>query len=191
MIKALLVIDYINSIAGSGTCAEYLENHPEVLSNTNKLIGIFREHKHPIFFIRLGFDKDYSDLPKHAPVASFLKEKQMFQLGTIETEFIQELNYNEGDLVFNKTYGDPFHGSGLLKALQDLNVEEVIFTGIATDNAIINGANSAMINNLKVTIVSDACGGVTDESHEAALAIMKGRTASETLSTQTLLKKIN
>ena len=39
-------------------------------------------------------------------------------------------------------------------------------------------------------VVSDACGGVTDESHQAALDIMKGRTASEIITTDQVLKQL-
>lgn len=187
MKKTLLVIDYINGIAKTSTCAGYLAAHPEVLANTNALIDAFRQKGEAVYFIRLAFDENYTGLPTHAPSKTILQAQHKFQLGSEEVAFLSELHYQEGDTVFDKKYGDPFHGSGLLSALQQHKVEEVVFTGVATENAILYGAATAMINNFFVTIISDACGATTDEQHRAALSIMKGRSANQIVTTSEFL----
>ena len=145
----------------------------------------------PILFIRLAFDETYEDLPCYAPNANIIKSNRKFLIGNPETAFIPELDFRiDKDIILNKKYGDPFHGSGLLDVLLKLNSEEIIFTGIATDNAIINGANTAITNNFKVIVISDACGAQNAEHHELALKIMKGRTASEITTTAEYLTQI-
>lgn len=186
---ALLVIDYINGIAeGSGSCAEYLRKHHEVLTNTNLLIDKSRELELPVIFIRLAFEHDYEGLPKHAPIAAVIKNNHKFLLGTSEVEFISGLDFRSGDIVCNKKYGDPFFRSELMDKLQKLNVEHVIFTGVATDNAIQFGAGTAMLNDFYVTIVSDACASTTKEAHEVAIKAMNERVANQILITSDLLK---
>jgi nicotinamidase-related amidase len=187
--KALLVIDYIRGVVETGSCAEYLKKHPEILINTNKLIACFRKRNMPITFIRLAFDKSYKGLPKYAPHAKVIREKEKFLLGSSETEFIDLLSYKGNtDIVLNKTYGDPFYNSGLLAFLKKNNITEVVLTGVATDNAILSGASTAMKNNFMVTVIVDACGAPTQQAHENALAMMKGRSANNFYTTQDFLK---
>jgi ureidoacrylate peracid hydrolase len=190
MTQALLVIDYINGIAKTGVCVSYLNDHPEVLANTNRLIRAFRAKSLPIIFIRLAFDANYAGLPQYAPPAEYMKKHKLFQLGSEDVQFIDELDYNAEDIVVNKTYGNPFFGNDLEKQLTALGAQELIFTGIATNNAILFGANAAIEKNFKVTLVHDACGAQTDADHEAALAIIKNRAANEIVDARTLLGSI-
>lgn len=169
--KTLLVVDYIKGIAESpGTCAKYLSDRPEVLTNTNLLIASFRERGWPIYFVRLAFDSQYTGLPAYAPNRETLMTNQLFQLSSDSVLFIDRLDFRDGDTVLNKKSGDPFCGSGLLDALHRVSAQEVVFAGIATDNAIEHGANTAMQNNFKVTVVGDACGASSEVNHLEALA---------------------
>lgn len=187
MHQALLVIDYIVGIAETGTCAAFLKKRPEIIENTNKVIESFRQFDLPIFFIRLAFDENHQELPKYAPNATHIRNNKKFLLDTPETEFISTLNFRKGDLVFNKKYGNPFYKSGITDALVKFGIDEIVLTGIATDNAIIYGANHAMELNYKVTLISDACGAQNQENHDTALAIMEDRVVNEIPSTEQFL----
>ena len=188
MKKVLLVIDFIKGIVeGKGSCSTYLSEHPELIVNTVFLMRMARENNIPIYHIRLAFDPEYAYLPKYAPSAKVIKENLRFQIGSEAVEFISSIQINDEDKIINKSYGDIFHGNDLLDELREAGVEQVIMVGVATDNAILNSANTAILNNLFVTIVRDACGAPTEEAHEAALKIIKGRTASEIISTQDLI----
>ena len=190
MKKALLVIDYINGIARDGACASYLTEHPQVIHNTNELMTVAREQEMLIIHVRLAFDEDYLGLPQYAPMREVIKHHQKFLIGTDETAFIDAINRHDSDIVVNKQYGDPFHGGELLAVLNAHQIETLIFTGIATDNAILNGANSAMLNNFEVVVITDACGATTQEAHDKALGIMKNRSVNAFFTTQAFLEKI-
>lgn len=188
MKKAVLVVDYIRAIAeGKGSCAAYLKAHPKVVDNTNNLIRAARESGDLVVHIRLAFDKEYRGLPANAPSAAAMKANQKYQIGSTEVEFIDEIDVAKGDVVLNKKYGDPFFGSGLLDLLQKNGVETVVLSGISTDNAILNGANTAMANNFYVVVAQDACGASTQEKHEQALGIMKGRSVNQFVNTADFL----
>lgn len=192
MKKALLVVDYIKGIAETGSCSEYLRENPRVIENTNTLIRLAREKGVHIVHVRLAFTPDYEGLPRYAPSASYIRENRKFLLGTPETEFIAGIDHRDDDYLIDKKYGDPFHGSRLDDLLRSRDVEGVVFTGVATDNAILHGSDGAMGRGYHVTVVSDACGAPTAKAHEDALAMMKGRTVTEFLKTeelQTMWKK--
>ena len=142
-----MVIDYIKGIASSkGSCAKYLQAHPEVIQNTNSLINAARSHQISIFYIRLAFDSNYHALPKFAPNAHAIRNNSLFQLGSTATEFIADIQLIPTDTIINKTYGDVFQGNQLLQQLKKQHIEEIILTGISTDNAILNSANIAIRN---------------------------------------------
>ncbi len=191
MKQALLVIDFIEGIAKKGSCAHFLDENPSIISNVNQLISCFREKHDPIFHIRLAFDSNYQGLPRNAPNGPFFKENKKFLIDHSDTKFISEIDVQEGDAILNKKYGDPFYKSGLLELLNDRFIEEVLFTGISTDNAIIFGANSAITHDFSTLVVTDAVGAPTQEAHEHALAIMKGRVVNQFFSTDGFLKSFS
>ena len=185
MKKALFVIDFINGIAeGKGTCANFLNEHPDVIANTNKLISTSHRYKVPIFHIRLAFDPNYSNLPKYAPFGKVIRDNQLFQVDSPETEFISSIKVYPDDVIINKNYGDVFHGNSLLNELKKNDIKTIFFTGISTDNAILNSCNTAVLNDFYVIVVKDACGAPTKEAHINALNIMKGRTASDIITSE-------
>ncbi len=69
--------------------------------------------------------------------------------------------------------GDPFYKSGLLELLREYSIEEVVFTGLATDNAILFGTNTTILSDFSTVVVTDAVGARTEEAHRQALAIMR------------------
>ncbi len=191
MKPALFVIDYIKGITeGNGSCAQFLQEHPEIIDNTNKLIELSHKIGIPIFHIRLAFDPNYRGLPKHAPSAKMIRENQQFQLNTQATEFISRIKIYSTDGIINKTYGDVFHGNNLITALKKQSIDSILFTGVATDNAILFSTNTAILNDFLVIVVKDACGAPSQESHDNALKIMTGRTASAIISTEEAIKRL-
>tara|TARA_B100000749_G_scaffold278860_1_gene270422 strand:- start:515 stop:976 length:462 start_codon:yes stop_codon:yes gene_type:complete len=142
----------------------------------------------PIYHIRLAFDNNYHGLPKYAPIAKKIKAQHLFQQHQSTTQFIPTINIMPTDNIINKTYGDVFHGNQLLTHLKKIAVDKIIFTGLSTDNAILNSANTAICHDFYVTIVHDACGAPTESAHQNALHIMQDRTASEIISTKKLLE---
>ena len=189
MKKALLVVDYIKGIAETGSCADYLKENPKVIANTNVLIRFARDQGMLVIHVRLAFTPDYQGLPRYAPTAQFIRNNRKFLLNTPETEFIAGIDVKVGDLIVDKKYGNPFYGNDIDDLLETHGVEGVIFTGVATDNAILQGSNAAIERGYHVTVVTDACGAPTTKAHEDALAIMKGRTVTEFLTTQEVLLK--
>ncbi len=188
MKKGLLVVDMINGIAANGSCSKYVQQAP-VLDNINKLITTFRKQKLPIYFIRLAFEENYPDYPAHSKIFNAIRNNHKFLIGSDDVNFIDGLDYQENkDRVFNKTATNPFHHSGLLDAILEDNVEHLIFTGLATDNAINIGSRFAHDEGFKTTVVDDACGASTIEMHEAALMLLN-KIVNEMTDTENFIKE--
>lgn len=170
MKSALLVIDYITGIV-NGSCKEYMQKHP-VLQNTNTLIKHCRTQSIPIYFIRLGFDQQYSGIPKHSKMFNRIKNNKLYQIGNPDTEFVKELDFHSGDQILNKTAASPFHGTGLHQLLIDAQIERIIFSGISTDNAINIGTREANDMGYYTVIIQDACGGSTEDFHNWSLTML-------------------
>ncbi len=186
MKTALLVIDYINGII-NGTCKEYARNHP-IVKNTNKLIAHCREKNIPIFFVRLAFDKDYSGIPKYSKAFNNIKEKNLFQIGNRDVEFISDLDFNSSDIVINKTAASPFHSANLTESLNQAHIEKLIFSGVATDNAINIGVREAHDAGFYTIIAEDACGASSNEFHQWAIELMR-KIANEIESVEAIVEK--
>jgi len=87
--------------------------------------------------------------------------------------------YEENHLTYNPTYEKPTFGSvelaealrGLLKD-EDIEIEIV---GLCTDICVVSNALllKAYMPEVKITVDSSCCAGVTPASHEAALETMK------------------
>lgn len=163
MKTALLVIDYINGIM-EGSCAEFASHHP-ILEKTNQLIAEARKADVPIYFVRLAFDEAYKNIPKHSKMFNYIKDNGLFQLGTKSTEFVKELDYRESDCVINKTSASPFCHTNLMETLRRKGIERIIFSGVATDNAINIGSREASDAGFYTIIVEDACGASSENFH--------------------------
>ena len=63
-----------------------------------------------------------------------------------------------------------------LRLYQEENIEEITFVGLCTDICVISNAlilKAEFYNIGNITVVADACAGVTPEKHEAALEVMR------------------
>lgn len=186
MKTALLVIDYINDII-NGSCKDYAEKYP-IIKNTNKVIAFCRSENIRIYHVRVAFDESYSNLPKHSPLFKQAKEKRLFQIGNSDVEFINTIDIQPSDIIINKTAVSPFRSEGLLDSLRSSHIEKLIFTGVATDNAINLGTREAHDMGFYTVIVEDACGASSEEHHQWAIALLK-KIANEIVTTDSFFKK--
>ena len=190
MKKALLVLDFINGIATTGSCQTYLAQHPEVVNNTNQLIDYCQKNGISTFFVRLAFDENYTNCPKHSKMFTWAKDNKRFLLGTPDTEFVDALHYKRGtDQVINKPAVSPFYTTSLEEQLKKMGIEELIITGLATDNAVNLVTREAHDKGFYTVVVQDACGASTAEVHNSALALL-AKIAGEVSTTEACLARL-
>ena len=149
-----------------------MSKHPIVLK-TNQLISSFRAADRPIYFVRLAFDKSYSDMPKHSNMFNYIREHNLFMLGSPDAEFIPDLDIQPEEIIVNKTAASPFHSPNLKASLKKEGIEKLIFSGVATDNAIDVGVREAHDMGYYTVIAKDACGASTKDFHIWTLTMLE------------------
>ncbi|MCR5747911.1 MAG: cysteine hydrolase [Lachnospiraceae bacterium] len=78
--------------------------------------------------------------------------------------------------IFEKpTFGSKELGEYLEKMAEDVDLEEIEIIGLCTDICVISNALliKAFLPEVKITVDSKCCAGVTPESHKTALEAMK------------------
>lgn len=187
MKKALLVIDCINGIV-DGSCKDYVAKHP-VIDNINHIITTCRNIHIPIIFIRLAFESYYDEIPKHSKLFNHAKAHGRFKLGTPDTQFVPNLMMQANDEIFNKTGASPFCGNDLMQWLKKNQIEQLIFTGLATDNAINIGVREAHDQGFYTIIPEDACGASCQDFQQWSLTLLS-KIANKIIDTETCIKQL-
>ena len=159
MKKTLIVIDMQNDfIDGSLGTAEAVA----IVENVKNKIREYKSRGDEIIFTRDTHQENYMDTNegKHLPVVHCIE-------GTPGWE-IREGLYVEGAEIINK----PSFG---YTGWADHNFEEVELIGLCTDICVVSNALiiKALFPEIKVSVDSACCAGVTPDSHNAALNTMK------------------
>ena len=157
--KTLIVIDMQNDfIDGSLGTAEAVE----IVERVKEKIRAAKAAGEQIIFTRDTHHENYMETNegKHLPVVHCIE-------GTPGWE-IREGLLVEGAKVINK----PSFG---YNGWKDYQFEEIELVGLCTDICVVSNALilKAMFPEIKISVDSKCCAGVTPESHSAALETMK------------------
>lgn len=157
--KTLIVIDMQNDfIDGSLGTAEAVA----IVDNVKAKIKEYADRGDQIIFTRDTHQEDYMETNegKHLPVVHCIEGTDGWQ--------IRDGLYVEGAEIINK----PSFG---YTGWNDYSFEEVELIGLCTDICVVSNALiiKALFPEIKVSVDSICCAGVTPESHEAALKTMQ------------------
>ncbi|MCO5994128.1 isochorismatase family cysteine hydrolase [Actinoallomurus rhizosphaericola] len=86
------------------------------------------------------------------------------------TDLIPELERQDDDLVVTKYARSAFTGTGLAERLRELNVTQVVITGIATSSGVESTARDAHEQGFHVTLPLDAMTDSALDRHEHSVA---------------------
>lgn len=157
--KTLIVIDMQNDfIDGSLGTKEAVA----IVDNVKKKISEYKSRGDEIIFTRDTHGENYlsTNEGKHLPVEHCVEETKGWE--------IREGLETDGATYINKPcFG--YTGWG------DFDFEEVELVGLCTDICVVSNALiiKALFPEIRVSVDSSCCAGVTPESHEAALTTMK------------------
>ena len=84
-------------------------------------------------------------------------------------EFVKELGYKSEEKTITKTRVSPFYKTDLEDYLRENWITEIIVAWVATDLAVSSITRDAHDRDITTTVISDACGTVSREHHDAAL----------------------
>lgn len=180
---ALLVVDMQNGFCHKqGTFAKMgMQCEPTVIvPHINQLRSASRAANIPIFFLRAGFNADYSDFRGGGDDKNPLQKMRGFIRGSWDADILDELTPEPDEPVFDKTRNSAFFGTSLEKTLKERGINHLILTGVGTDVCVETTARDAFQMDFDVTTISDATGSTNEPDHLAALHALRrfGGTAS-------------
>ena len=176
---ALLVIDIQNTyIAPKDTPEENALWQPffgrmtgTVIPNTKKLIDDCRARGVEIIYARIACHKtDGRDrsLSQKKPGFNYLLLPKDEEDGQI----VPELAPDPDDIVIIKTTDSALTGTNLRLMLRNMEIKDVIVTGIFTDQCVSSTVRSLADESFGVVVAEDCCAAATMELHEAELRII-------------------
>jgi len=159
MKSALLIID-MQELFKSLKCSEF-EN--VLVPNIGKALDIARNKNIPIIHIRTVYKKDKSNWSR----VRMHYEKMWCEENCIESEFIDELVPQIGELVIDKSRFSGFFNTNLESYLNENQVEHIYIAGYATDVCIRFTAVDAYNRDILVTILKDCVLSEREENEQA------------------------
>ncbi len=168
---ALIVLDFINGIAGSDPWKPYIHKH-QTIAKANQLIAHARKHKQLLVFVKVGFSDNYVELASRSPLFAGAKQHGGLKLSEPATDFHPDLDYRAGDLIVVKHRINAFYATSLEAILNANEINHLILCGVSTNWAVEGTARDAHDRNYKVTIVKDACAADSDENQEKSLSVI-------------------
>jgi ureidoacrylate peracid hydrolase len=179
---ALLVVDMQNGFCHKqGSFAKLgLQSEPtKIVPHISELRSAFRAANLPVFFLRTGYNADYSDR-RSRDRGDRLEKLQGLIRGSWDADMLDELTPEPDEEVINKTRNSGFFRTSLENTLKERGVNHVILTGVGTDVCVETTARDAYQLDFAVTTVRDGTGTCNESDHLAALHALRifGGTAS-------------
>ena len=180
-VAALLIIDVQKAIDDPSWGSD--RNNPEAETNIARLLARWRERGWPIFHVR------------HVS----LEPNSTYRAGQPGAEFKSEVMPRAGERIIEKHTNSAFIGTNLERELREQGIEQVVITGVITNNSVEASARMAGNLGFSTFVVSDATATfgrhdfagrwrTSEEVHAMSLANLQGEYAI-VVSTEQLLSR--
>ena len=174
---------------GAGQALDYYRDRLEIIvPNIARLQKVFRQKKMEVIQTKIeSLTLDGRERSKGHKAKGIFAPK-----GSKDGEILRELKPRENEIVLPKTASGVFNSTAIDQILRNLGIENLIVTGVVTNNCVENAVRDACDRGYAVLLVEDGCAAVTEELHAAAVRAMKDHFAKvkSTAEVIGLLKKI-
>lgn len=167
---ALVVIDMLNDFLVSWE--ESLKKR--LVSSTNDLVGMMRQRKHPIIWVRQQFEPDLSD----AFPEMIKKGIRITIRGTEGCQIVPDLAVASSDPVVVKKRYSAFFGTDLDNTLHNAKPDVLVLAGINSHACVRMTAINAYQRDWKVIVAADCVDSYDREHHEISLKYLRDKIAS-------------
>jgi len=194
---AVIVVDMQNDFCSKGgmfDCAGVdLSIVRQTISPTQRVLLTARKARIKIVYLKMGFHPDLSDLgeedspnrvrhlhfgvgqPSFAPDG---REGRFLIRESWNTDVIDELRPESGDVVIYKNRFSGFYRTELDEILRGLGIRNLIFTGCTTSVCVDSTIRDAMFRDYKCLLLTDCAGEpigstVARSNHEASLLVIQ------------------
>jgi nicotinamidase-related amidase len=142
-----------------------------VIPNTQRLLRAFRERGGDVLFARIACrraDGRDRSLSHRRPGWNNL----LLPVGSERAEIIDELRPVADEIVVCKTTDSALTGTNLRLTLSNLGIENVVVTGVFTDQCVSSTVRSLADESFNVVLVEDGCAAGTEELHAHELRVL-------------------
>ncbi|KMZ62130.1 Peroxyureidoacrylate/ureidoacrylate amidohydrolase RutB [Zostera marina] len=136
-----------------------------ILQTVNRTISLCRSVNIPVIFIRHVDDPNYTLLGE-------LWGNDIRFMEVPNNDFLPDLSIKNDDMVLEKYTYSCFQGTALEAKLKEMEVEEVIITGVQTNMCCETTGREAFVKGFRVFFSTDATATFTDQLQDATLTNM-------------------
>jgi len=190
---AALVVDMQNDFGAKGGMFDRagidISVIRSVVEPTARVLTALRQAGITVVYLKMGYRPDLSDLGavdspnriKHQPLAVGTtvtapdgRASRVLIRDTWNTDIVEELTPQAGDLVLYKTRYSGFYGTDLDRILQSRGVTSLIVTGCTTSICVESTIRDAMFRDYPCVLLEDCAAepigyGLSRSTHEASL----------------------
>ena len=154
-----------------GIDTKYYEDRLKVaIKNIQLLLKACRENGLEVIYCTIeSMTKDGRDRSKEHKKANLHASPN-----SKEGEVIEELRPMHDEMVFKKTCSGVFNGSNIDQKLRNLKIDNLIITGVLTNQCVDTAVRDAADRGYDVVLVTDACAAFHESLHQASLEILEG-----------------
>lgn len=171
---ALVVIDMQNTFCEPGSPAEVPASRT-IVPAINQLSRALRERGVPVFWVlhantHLGERSDWELFFNHV-VSGDVRQRTMESLAPGLQKVWPELEQGEHDVTLIKNrYSALIAGSSSLETmLRNFGIDTVLIAGTKTNVCCESTGRDGMMLGFRMVMVSDCCGALSDDEHQATL----------------------
>ena len=142
-----------------------------VIPNTRRLLHAFRARGCAVLFARIACrrsDGRDRSLSHRRPGWNNL----LMPVGSERAEIIGELHPQADEIVVCKTTDSALTGTNLRLTLSNLDIDNVVVTGVFTDQCVSSTVRSLADESFNVVVVEDGCAAGTEELHAHELRVL-------------------
>ncbi len=143
-----------------------------VIPTIQNVLALFRDKQALVIHTKYcSLMPNYSDLPLMCQLGNFIYEKPIIASPeSPDSEFEPSLKPLPNEMVIIKSACNAFEDTTLEKILRRNGIDTIVIAGIFTNMCITGTARSAFDKGFDSLVISDACGDMTQDLHESALA---------------------
>ena len=170
---AVLVVDMLNAFTNEnlplGT------NQEPQIEVINKVLGVARNNKIPIFFITIYYDD--KDLADAGIWFKKMKGLETLRANTYEVEIDSRIIRNPEEPIIRKKFASAFFGTDLLTRLIIKQIDTLILMGCTTSGCIRASAVDAIQYGFRPIVIEDAVMDRSVNAHKQSLFDMQAKYA--------------
>ncbi|KQP15987.1 cysteine hydrolase family protein [Pseudorhodoferax sp. Leaf265] len=167
------IVDIMHPTGKIARSAQHAANR-QVIQHANTLLEHAKANDWLSVLVKVGFKPGYHEAPAFSPMFGKAKQFGALALGGPGTEFHPDLKASLADMVVEKPRINAFYGTPLEPALRAQEVKQLVVAGVSTAWAVQSLVRDAHDRDYRVVVVEDACAAVSQEEHDASIALLRG-----------------